>query len=253
MTRLNRDYVLAPFHALIGRCQANVLIGLRLIEAADRFPAPSPEELRLFQISFSGHVHDLATSKNLFTKWILASGFEEIHKCIRTTLERLFVFRTIELKLGAGAKFDIGKEETKLRAKAGRLNHPDLTNKINSLFKESLRYRNHVDSFNNARNCLVHANGIVTKRYCNNPTKDKAIICGQRFTMFFQKGEERIPVHLGDRGPENSALMLGAEEFQIEFALDQPIELSLKQFVDVLNSCVFVRADIETRLPKMSP
>jgi len=46
--------------------------------------------------------------------------------------------------------------------------------------------------------------------------------------------------------------MLGAEDFEIESAIDQPIELSLKQSIDISSTCVFFRADIETKLVKKS-
>ena len=68
--------------------------------------------------------------------------------------------------------------------------------------------------------------------------------------MFFKKGDEETIAEIGKHGPENAALMLGAEEFQIEFVKDKEIELDLKQFIDILNTCVFVRADIEEKFKK---
>jgi hypothetical protein len=52
----------------------------------------------------------------------------------------------------------------------------------------------------------------------------------------------------GKPGPENAALMLGAENFVIEFPVGQAIQLSLKLFLDVLNTCMFLRADIDLKL-----
>jgi hypothetical protein len=100
------------------------------------------------------------------------------------------------------------------------------------------------------RNCLTHANGVVTARYCNNAAKDKLVITGQRFNLFFQKGGLQVPAEMNKPGPENSPLMLGAEEFHLEFNLNRSIELSVKQFLDILNTCVFVRADVEEKLAK---
>jgi hypothetical protein len=42
--------------------------------------------------------------------------------------------------------------------------------------------------------------------------------------------------------------MLGAEDFEIEFAVGQAIDLSLRQFPGILNTCMFVRADIDLTL-----
>jgi hypothetical protein len=52
--RLNKNYVLAPFHQLLSNCQTNVLLGLRLIEKIDRFPPPTPEETAILPVVIPG-------------------------------------------------------------------------------------------------------------------------------------------------------------------------------------------------------
>ena len=59
---------------------------------------------------------------------------------------------------------------------------------------------------------------VVTGRHCTDGEKTKLTLRGNRFKLFFQKGEEEIPALLGQAGPENAALKLGAEEFEIGFA-----------------------------------
>jgi len=248
--QLNPNYVLAPFHSLLGDCQNNVLMGLRIVEKLDKFPEPTQEELQFFQLSMGGHITDITKSKSLFKKWVLVNGFEDIHKCFRVTLERLFILKTIDSKIKAGETFNVEEAELELKIKASNLYFDQLVNSVNSLFPEPLQYQKHILSFNNARNCLIHTNGIVTARHCNNPEKDKLIIIGNRFKMFFKKGEEEVIAEIGKPGPANASLMLGAEEFQIEFIKDKEIELDLKQFLDILNMCIFVRADIDEKLKK---
>jgi hypothetical protein len=46
--KVNPHYVLAPFHSLLGDCQNNVLMGLRIVEKLDKFPEPTQEELQFF-------------------------------------------------------------------------------------------------------------------------------------------------------------------------------------------------------------
>ena len=225
-------------------------MGLRITEKLDKFPEPTQEELQFFQLSIGGQVTDIAKSKMLFKKWVLVNGFEDIHKCFRVTLERLYILKTIDNKIKSSETLKIDEVEAELKVKASNLYFDQLINSVNSLFSEPLRYQKDILSFNNARNCLVHTNGIVTTRHCNNREKDKLTITGNRFKMFFKKGEDEIIAELGKPGPENAALMLGAEEFQIEFYKDKAIELDLKQFLDILNTCVFVRADIEEKLKK---
>ncbi len=253
MTTLNQAYVLAPFHQLLTSCHTNVLIGLRLAERIDTFPGPTPEELKFINLSFGGYEQGLLESKNSFKRWLLLNGFGGIHKTIRTTLERFFVFKSIESRLATNPTLNLQKHEAELRMEARRFHLPELISTVPSLCGEHLQIESHVESFNNARNCLEHDNGTVTKKRCNNPSKDKLFIQGRRFKMFFKDGEREVLAEFGKPGPANAALMLGAEDFEIEFALDQSIELSLKQFIDVLNTCVFFRADIETKLIKKVP
>lgn len=249
---MNPNYVLAPFHKLLGDCQNNVLMGLRIVEKVDKFPEPTPEELKFFQLSMGGQVADYPKSKTLFKKWILINGFEDIHKCFRVTLERLYIFKTVEQNVKAGETSNYVKTEKQLQVKASNFYFDQLIKELNSLFDEPLKYQKQIESFNNARNCLVHTNGIVTPRHCNNTEKDKLTIFGNRFKMFFKKGDAETIAEIGKTGPENAALLLGAEEFQIEFSKDIEIELDLKQFLDIMNTCVFVQADIDVKLKKNS-
>jgi hypothetical protein len=248
--KLNPHYVLAPFQNLLEECQNNVLMGLRLVEKIDKFPEPTQEELQFFQLSIGGQVTDIANSKSLFKKWVLVNGFEDIHKCFRVTLERLYILKSIDNKLKSGEAFKAEDVEAELKVKASNLFFDQLVNSVNSLMQEPLEYQKHILSFNNARNCLVHTNGILTTRHCNNPEKDKLTIIGNRFKMFFKRGEEETIAEIGKPGPENAALMLGGEEFQIVFSKDEAIELNLKQFIDILSTCVFVKADIAEKLKK---
>ena len=245
---LNRNYVLEPFHALISACQNNVLLGLRLAEKVETFPDPTAEELQFFQLAFAQLPGDLVESKARFKRWLLLNGLKDINQCIGTTLQRFIVFKTIEGEIKLNSTLDIEARDNELRHKVRDLPTPQLIAKVSELCSEPLALQKEIESFNRARNCLEHAVGIVVEKFCNNPQKDKLTILGRRFKLFFKRGEEEVLAQLGKPGPENAALMLGAEDFEIHFGIGQPIELSLKQFLDVLNTCVFIRADIDMKL-----
>lgn len=250
--RLNKNYVLAPFHQLLSNCQTNVLLGLRLIEKIDQFPLPTPEELQFFQLSFQtlgvGQLDTLDQTKALFTRWVLTNGFEDIHSSMRVVMERLFVLKTVALELENEPALLIPERELELGTKASEFHFPTLLDRVNALFPHPLDCAECIVSFNSARNCLVHTGGIVTERHCNTPAKDKLVMRGRRFRLFFKRGEMEVLAEMGKPGPENAALMLGAEDFVIEFPVGQAIRLSLKQFLDVLNTCIFLRADIDLKL-----
>jgi hypothetical protein len=248
MQMLSHDYVLEPFHALISNCQNNVLLGLRLVEKVEIFPGPTTEELQFLQLAFGQRPGDMGQSKVGFKRWILLNGLKDINQCIGTTLQRLLVFKTIEGEMKLNSALDIEARENELRHEMRGLHTPGLITKVCELCSEPLALQKEIESFNRARNCLEHAVGIVVERFCNNLQKDKLTIFGRRFKLFFKRGEEEVLAQMGSPGPDNEALMLGAEDFEIQFGLDQPIELSLRQFLDVLNTCVFIRADIDMKL-----
>ena len=248
MTKLNTAYVLAPFESLIANCQNNVLMGLRIVERLNELPPPTPEEMEFFQLSFGAPNVNLEDNRSAFKKWILLNGFQDIHGSIRVGLERLLVFETTRVTLQSSPNINIDEFEKELYSKVTRLHFPQLIQAVSDLFSQPFEYLKHAETYNAARNCLEHTNGVVTERHCNNAQKDKIIIHGHRFKMFFKKDDQQVPAVFNQPGPENAALMLGAEEFRFEFSIGQTIELSLKQFLDVLNTCIFIKADIGSKI-----
>ncbi len=250
MVKLNPAYVIKPFKQLLSHCHNNVLLGLRLVEKSEKFPEPSNEELQLIQIQLQmgNPASDISHTKELFKRWLLINGFEDIHSCIRTTLERLFVFKAIENQLKDNPNLDVKAAEADLNTKANKFYYPPLIEAVHTELNDTLMYEKHLESINNARNCLVHRNGVIAAKDCNNDQKDKLKIIGQKFKMFFKKGDEEVIAEIGKRGPENAALMLGAEEFNIEFNIGDKLDISLKQFVDILSTCIFFNADVEEKI-----
>ena len=70
-----------------------------------------------------------------------------------------------------------------------------------------------------------------------------------RCKLFFPTPEGgEVRAEKGRPGPRGAPLMLGAEEFQIEFMLGEQIHLSFTQFADIVNTCMFISADIDSKL-----
>jgi hypothetical protein len=201
-----------------------------------------------FQAVGVGHLETLDQTKTLFTRWVLKNGFEDIHSSMKVVMERLFVLKTVAVELENEPALLIPERELELGTKASKFDFPTLMDRVNALFPHPLDCAECILSFNSVRNCLVHTGGIVTERHCNTPAKDKLVIRGRRFRLFFKRGEMEVLAKIGRPGPENAALMLGAEDFVIGFLIGQAVQLSLKQFLDVLNTCIFLRADIDVKL-----
>lgn len=248
--KINKGYVLHPFNSLIANCQSNVLLGLRIIEKVQEFPEPTVEEQQFFQLSM-GYVTDMSMNREQFKKWVLINGFEDIHKCLRVTLERLYVLKYVEKNYSELDVEQLEIEHKKLQFEASNFYFDLLTKKVDELLDRPLDFTKQILSFNNARNCLIHTNGRTTVRHCNNAEKNILTIYGRRFKLFHKRGELEIPVEFGKPGPENASIMLGAEDFEIIFPLDSNIQLNLKQFLDILNTCIFIKADIDVMLDRM--
>jgi hypothetical protein len=223
-------------------------MGLRIVERINELPGPTPEELQFFQLSFGAPSTNLEKNRSAFKRWLLLNGFQDIVRSIRVGLERLFVFETTKARLQKSPHIQIDDLEKELYAKVTRFRFPQLIREVGGVFSEPFEYLKHAESYNAARNCLQHTDGVVTERHCNNGQKDKIVIDGHRFKMFFKKGDQEVPAILNQPGPENAALMLSAEEFRFDFSIGEAIELSLKQFLDVLNTCVFIQADIGSKI-----
>lgn len=246
---LNPNYVLQPFDSLIASSESFVLLGLRLVEKVESFPEPTEEEKNFaFQMNLGGQNFVPSTSKLEFKKWILKKGFEDLHKSIRVVLERTFVYKSMEEIVKTGGPIDFDRMEKELQVKASNFYFDQLVKNVSSFFAEVLKYEKHILSFNNARNCLIHTNGTVTARHCNNGKNDQLKIHGERFKLFFKNDDGEKPMRIGEPGPENAALMMSSESFEINTPINADIELDLKQFTDILNTTIFIRADLAVKL-----
>ncbi len=247
--------VLAPFRELLGKCQSNVLLGLRLVERIERFPGPTAEESEFINhVSLMGPAVDMLQGKKDFKAWVLRNGFEEVHSSVRITLDRLFVYKKVEQAIRANPSQDISRIEEDFKNQAIKLNFPVILSDVDSTLPTQLTLKDHVASLNNARNCLVHSHGIVTSKYCNNTAKDRLVLKLRKLKIFYFKDDKQTVIDKKDHpGVENAPISAGAEDYPIEFPLGAQVDLSLQQFIDVLTTCFFLGAEIETRLNVPKP
>jgi len=252
---LDAKDVLAPFRELLGKSQGNVLLGLRLVERIERFPSPTAEEQDLIhRVSLMGPAVDMAQGKRDFKAWILRNGLEEVHASVRVTLDRLFVYKTIEQAIQADPSQDISHLEDALKTRIIRLDFPTILQEVNSMLTKPLTLTDHVRTINNARNCLVHSHGVVVRRFCNNAAKDRLSLKLRKMILFYFKDGRRTVIDRKDHpGVENAPIHTAAVDYDIEFSLGAQVDLSLQQFIDVLMTCFFLGAEIETHLNVPAP
>jgi hypothetical protein len=247
---LDPTHVLAPFRELLGKCQSNVLLGLRLVERIEQFPGPTAEESEFInRFSLIGPAVDIIQGKRDFKAWVLRNGFEEVHSSVRLTLDRLFVYKKVEDAIRANPSQDISRLEKHFEGQASECDFPQILSNADSLLATRLSLKPHIATLNKGRNCLVHSHGIVTSKCCNNHKKDRLLLKLRKLKIFyFKDGVQTIINSKNHPGVENAPISVGAEDYSIEFPLRAAIDLSLQQFIDVLTTCFFFGAEIETHL-----
>ena len=161
MTGLNPLYVLAPLELLLAQCHSNVMTGSRLVERVQTFPDPTPEEVQFIQLSFGGVAPDFTATREIFRRWLLLNGFEDVHKAIRHTLERFVTFKTIGKMIADSAITNtLDEHEMELQDRLSRFHLPRLLDEVASQLGEPFKYlRTSSESYNAARNCLEHTRG----------------------------------------------------------------------------------------------
>ncbi len=248
----NPQFVYQPIDNLISVSHSRTLTGLRLLENMSTHLSPSSEELQ--EIQFLGTVRSIEQSKNEFKNWLLIKGFEEIHSAIRNSLERFYVYIITlkKLKNDNLPKNSLSEFYKQILIDTSRFNYPTLVNKISNEIKEDLLYESNLASFNNARNCLVHDYGKVTQGRCNSLDKKELHITGNRFLFFYQReNEETIyPMEFGKISPKNASLKVKGEEFTLKFRIGETINLNYLNYLHILNTCIFYKADLQEKIKK---
>ncbi len=234
---MQKNEVLASFDELLREQLPNILIGLRLVENVACFPEPIEEELKLqWVLNFQGQ--DFSYNKAQYKKWLLLKGFEDIHKTISKCLRQTLVYERIKRE-GSISEQNIEKIR--------KLSYPDLIDKVQTACGKIFSHKKELDSFNLVRNALIHDNGVISETRLKSG-EDKLILYGAYPILFFQDGDRRVPMEIGKPGPAGAGLMMGAEKFQIAFSVGEVITFSLKEFVNIVSTCIFIRADIGVML-----
>ncbi len=247
-TKFDRGYVWEPFIQDMHRCQSNLHTGLSTAELLAKLPKAEMHSFEWpFIMSFDagGKVLEREENQDLFRQWVLLKAFGDLHKCLRSAMERLYVVKTICAELTSDPNLNVVRRERLLRRTASHL-------ALTKLFVgkgTELKFQQYLQSFNLARNCLEHTDGIVTVEHCNNAAKDKLLIYGIRFGVVVKRDDIESIHKLDEPIPPGAKTRLGAEPSKIEFDIGQQIRLSMEDFSDVLNGCLLTGLDILMQIP----
>jgi hypothetical protein len=96
--------------------------------------------------------------RKLYENWLLARGFQDLARGIRTSFERALVYNAFAA--APSHSMTVGEFQS-VQKKANKLLFPELLRDVNAGLREPLAFEAEFRSLQNVRNCLEHRNGAV--------------------------------------------------------------------------------------------
>jgi len=251
---LNAEGVMRPLIHQLWQCQNIILFGLRSVDTITDFPSSTDEENEVFMVHIGEAPKDLDVQKELYRKWLIKKGFEDLSKGIKLALIEAYYYVSVVNKKDQLKTYeDFRVEIEDLQKKAIELPLPGLLSKVTPYLKNKLRYEDHISSINRARNCLVHAGGVITDRHINNKENSRLDVKGIRWKMFYEKDGEQVEVKAGVKVDGGTTVMMGQEEFSLNFEKGEQVEVSLEHFNNFIKTCWLFGVDLKDNLPEIKP
>ena len=146
---LNAEGVMGPLVHQLWQCQNVIMFGLRSIDSVTEFPSSTLEEKELFALNIGEPPKDLKIQKELYKKWLIRKGFEDLIRGIKLALiEAYFFVSVINKKDELKTYNDLLSEIEQLRKTAIEQSLPGLLTKVTPHLTKKLKYQEHISSIN---------------------------------------------------------------------------------------------------------
>ncbi len=188
---LHGDGVIAPAQQAALLASEAVGTCIRALNTDDC--APSEGWGDAIKIQLKGLDYPPEQRRQIFVRWVLSKGFQELARGLRFSLQEALFF--IEMMKGPPRRVmkadQLQREIKDLRATAARLNFPELRQLVNVGLREPLSWEREFQSFQNIRNCLEHRDGRVSHRDLD-PKTGTLLLTFPRFKMFYMRNGAEI-------------------------------------------------------------
>ena|ERR1700737_3458430 len=192
--------------------------------------------------------------RSMHENWILAKAFQDLLRAVRHALEEAYVMtvlltRTHRIKSNA----TLSKFLKPFQSKAAGLKFPDLLAAVNELLDPKLEFSDSYKSLQQARNCLEHRDGIVSK--IETHAKAAFTLKIPRIKIFYLRNGEEIEIAAGERvepgdDREQVEVLMRFEVREKSVALGERLIFTLAEFNEIAFACNFLGQQLSTRLPK---
>src|SRR3954467_11107624 len=161
---LHPNGVAAPAQHAAAICREIIDFYFDALARADLGKQPPPHDT-FFRYNVHGPNLSEAERRVLHENWILAKVFQGLMRGVRASLEEAYFF--IELlslgKLRAKSDSTLDDLLAPFRLSAAKKKFPPLLEHVNSKLEKPLEFLDAYQSMQDARNCLEHRRGIVSK------------------------------------------------------------------------------------------
>jgi hypothetical protein len=250
VVHLNGNAVIRPILKSIRDSSDAVAFGLSAINETD--PKNVPPVSGLFvQITHTAPEEEEADDRRAtLQQWIIYRGITEIARSIRESLESAHIF--IELvkaapEMKTGGRFNEVREAAQISADRARF--PELVEMVREGLAKEMGFHEELNSMQKIRNCLEHRNGFVAERDVDEAGELRLTFPIWVLTVRHNGNDEEHELDQPVFVPEGGEVLLRRTSMEKVFRLQEKIQFSPKEFMQIAFSCYFFATDIGTKLP----
>lgn len=142
----------------------------------------------------------------------------------------------------------IEEHMSKIETDLMRAHIPDLLKELSNGMERPLAYEQEIRSLNQLRNCLIHRNGLVSKRDVNTTDVPALRLCYMSHKIYVREGEveHEVDRELKARSPIINAMMTRPVPKTVDYPVGSVIGLTTDVFNDVAFTCYLFLGALRT-------
>jgi hypothetical protein len=249
---LQPDGVAAPAQHAATVCREIIDFYFDALAKADLRNAPPPTDT-FFRFKTTGLILSETERRTLHESWNLAKAFQDLMRGVRGTLEEASLF--IEL-LSIGnirVKSDSTLDDVlaPFRKRAANKKFPALLEHVNSKLETPLEFLDAYQSMQDARNCLEHRGGGVSK---SDAGEDGMMeLRFPRVKMFLVEESEEIELQRETVVEADTTIFMRLDVRIRRFKVGERLTIAAGDFDEIAFACSYFGSQLSQRLPKVAP
>lgn len=247
--QLNPSGVIAP--AMIAVKTAAGVVS-RVLSTIEEGPLSETVVVEMEGLSFHlADNRDQGERRRLQKNWLLAKGFHELARGIRLSLEEAYLYNAAIQMRGQSVRDQQHVEEllNAARTAANRLNFPDLLAQVNDGLRAELTWYPQFLSFQRARNCLEHRDGLVSREKDIEQGMENLVLSVPALRLFLRMGEREVELVPGVVADEEATVLLKSGTKELSFPAGSRISFSAQDFSQMAFGTWQMISELAEKLP----